>query len=88
MTTPIVIMMMMMIPIDVTLVGILTDVREEQDANAEIPDDSIDVIIDVRILSDDDHDDDDDDDDDTNGCNTRGNTNRCQRRAGCKCRGT
>ena len=70
--------------------GILIDVREEQYANAEVPDNSSDVIIDVRILSDDDHDDDDDDDDDddTDRCNTRRNTNECQRRAFIKCRGT
>ena len=58
----------MMIPMDVTLLGIVTDVSEEQYWNAFDPRSSNVVIMIVRR----------NDNDDTYGCNTRRNGNGCQ----------
>ena len=69
-------MMMMMIPIVVTLVGIVTDVSDEHPINAELPNDRFRISINA---GNDDDDGDDNSNDNTDSSNTSRNSNRRQR---------
>ena len=66
--------MMMMIPMVVTLVGIVTDVSDEHPINAELPNDRFRISINAGN----DDDDDDNSDDDTDRDDTSRNSNQRQ----------
>jgi len=66
--------MMITIPMDVTLLGIVTDVREVHITKAELPYESNDVVM----INNDNNNNNNNHNSNTNGCNTIRNSNGCQ----------